>query len=182
KAGEEPDLESPFDAKCEVNLHASALLPNDYCPDIHARLGFYKKLSHARDEDEIIGIQEELIDRYGKLPQHAHNQLTTHRLRLLTEHLGIIKLDSSESQAVLRFYTKPQVDPLRSMQLVQERRDLKLSGQDKLRLEFKEGIPLKTRTDALRELLKSLGKRSEEHTSELQSRENLVCRLLLEKK
>src|SRR5690606_41293718 len=28
----------------------------------------------------------------------------------------------------------------------------------------------------------SLGTRSEEHTSELQSRENLVCRLLLEKK
>src|SRR5690606_40722184 len=27
-----------------------------------------------------------------------------------------------------------------------------------------------------------LGRRSEEHTSELQSRENLVCRLLLEKK
>src|SRR5690606_40752343 len=30
--------------------------------------------------------------------------------------------------------------------------------------------------------LKKLTKRSEEHTSELQSRENLVCRLLLEKK
>src|SRR5207302_3572095 len=29
---------------------------------------------------------------------------------------------------------------------------------------------------------KSVGERSEEHTSELQSRENLVCRLLLEKK
>src|SRR5690606_41813764 len=29
---------------------------------------------------------------------------------------------------------------------------------------------------------KSAGSRSEEHTSELQSRENLVCRLLLEKK
>src|SRR5436309_10832888 len=28
----------------------------------------------------------------------------------------------------------------------------------------------------------ALGQRSEEHTSELQSRENLVCRLLLEKK
>src|SRR5436309_9613490 len=28
----------------------------------------------------------------------------------------------------------------------------------------------------------ALGRRSEEHTSELQSRENLVCRLLLEKK
>src|SRR5690606_40110607 len=30
--------------------------------------------------------------------------------------------------------------------------------------------------------LASVGTRSEEHTSELQSRENLVCRLLLEKK
>src|SRR5207302_11132013 len=30
--------------------------------------------------------------------------------------------------------------------------------------------------------LRALGLRSEEHTSELQSRENLVCRLLLEKK
>src|SRR5690606_40773930 len=29
---------------------------------------------------------------------------------------------------------------------------------------------------------RNVGKRSEEHTSELQSRENLVCRLLLEKK
>src|SRR5690606_39843167 len=31
-------------------------------------------------------------------------------------------------------------------------------------------------------LLRNVGLRSEEHTSELQSRENLVCRLLLEKK
>src|SRR5690606_39453637 len=33
-----------------------------------------------------------------------------------------------------------------------------------------------------REVLKAWNARSEEHTSELQSRENLVCRLLLEKK
>src|SRR5690606_39400649 len=30
--------------------------------------------------------------------------------------------------------------------------------------------------------VEAVGRRSEEHTSELQSRENLVCRLLLEKK
>ena len=40
KAGEEPDLDAPFDKACEVNLHAPALLPADYCagrrPDIAA--------------------------------------------------------------------------------------------------------------------------------------------------
>src|SRR5690606_39815788 len=34
----------------------------------------------------------------------------------------------------------------------------------------------------MQDLIKADGFRSEEHTSELQSRENLVCRLLLEKK
>src|SRR5699024_10413315 len=34
REGKEPDYESPFDQSCEVRLHASALLPNDYCPDV----------------------------------------------------------------------------------------------------------------------------------------------------
>ena len=156
RAGEEPDLESPFDAQCEVNLHASALLPSDYCPDIHARLGLYKKLSHAHDEDRLIEIQEELVDRYGRLPEAAQNLLATHRLRLLAEPLGIIKIDASEAHALIQFSSKPQVDPMRIIELVQKRRDLRLSGQDRLRLEFKEGAALKARIDGLRELLKAL--------------------------
>src|SRR5690606_27695838 len=58
KSGEEPDLDSPFEAQCEVNLHASALLPADYCPDVHTRLGLYKRLAHAADSDEITLLQE----------------------------------------------------------------------------------------------------------------------------
>src|SRR5690606_39375226 len=42
--------------------------------------------------------------------------------------------------------------------------------------------PWKSRSSAPRRRWCSLATRSEEHTSELQSRENLVCRLLLEKK
>src|SRR5690606_39767437 len=41
-----------------------------------------------------------------------------------------------------------------------------------------DNVPYETRQAALARLVS----RSEEHTSELQSRENLVCRLLLEKK
>ena len=157
KAGEEPDLESPFDAQCEVNLHTSALLPADYCPDVNARLGMYKKLSHARDYDDLISIREELVDRYGKLPEAADCLLTNHRLRLMAEPLGIVKIDASESGALLQFSSKPQVDPMRIIELVQRRRDVRLSGQDRLRMDFKEGMPFKARIDALRELLKALG-------------------------
>ncbi|UHL66104.1 transcription-repair coupling factor [Paralcaligenes sp. KSB-10] len=156
KAGEEPDLESPFAVSCEVNLHASALLPADYCPDVHARLGLYKKLAHASHDDELITIQEELIDRYGKLPEAAQTLLATHRLRLNAEPLGVIKIDASETQALIQFSAKPNVDPLRIIELVQKQRQVKLAGQDKLRIEIKEDQQISARIDAVRNVLRAL--------------------------
>ena len=156
KAGEEPDLESPFAVSCEVNLHASALLPADYCPDVHARLGLYKKLSHASHDDELIIIQEELIDRYGKLPEAAQTLLATHRLRLNAEPLGVIKIDASETQALIQFSAKPNIDPLRIIELVQKQRQVKLPGQDKLRIEIKEDQQISARIDAVRNVLRAL--------------------------
>ncbi len=156
KAGEEPDLESPFAVACEVNLHASALLPADYCADVHARLGLYKRLSHAHHEDELILIQEELIDRYGKLPEAAQTLLATHRLRLIAEPIGVIKIDASESQAMIQFSAKPNIDPLRIIELVQKQRQIKLAGQDKLRIEIAQGQQIVARIDTVRNILRAL--------------------------
>jgi transcription-repair coupling factor (superfamily II helicase) len=156
KAGEEPDLDSPFAALCEVNLHASALLPADYCPDVHARLSLYKKLSHASNEDNLIVVQEELIDRYGTLPAAAQTLLATHRLRLRAEPLGIIKIDVGETQAMIQFAVKPNIDPLRVITLIQTQRRVKLAGQDKLKVDIGPSQPLGARIDAVRTVLQAL--------------------------
>ena len=156
KAGEEPDLESPFTALCEVNLHASALLPADYCPDVHARLSLYKKLSHARSEDSLTIVQEELIDRYGTLPAAAQTLLATHRLRLRAQPLCIIKIDVGETQAMIQFSVKPNIDPLRVITLIQTQRRVKLAGQDKLKVDIGPKQPLGARIDAVRTVLQAL--------------------------
>ena len=134
---------------------APALLPSDYCADVHARLAIYKRLAHAADEDDLIQIQEELIDRFGKLPDAAQTLLTTHRLRLAAQPLGIVKIDASETQALLQFGPKTPVDPARIIELVQRQRHIKLAGQDKLRVEIKaQQIP--ARADAVRAVLRAL--------------------------
>ena len=162
KNGEEPDLESPFDAKCEVNLHAPALLPSDYCPDVHARLGLYKKMAHATSPDDLSAIQEELIDRYGKLPEPARTLLATHQLRLVAEPLGITKIDAGETQALIQFSAKPNVDPIKIIELVQSQRHVKLAGQDKLKIEMKtaeknnQADMIQAKITVLRNILKAL--------------------------
>jgi transcription-repair coupling factor (superfamily II helicase) len=155
KAGVEPDLDAPFSAGCEVNLHAPALLPSDYCADVHARLSLYKRLSNATDEDGLIAIEEELIDRFGKLPEPGRTLISTHKLRLLGLPLGIQKIDASESQILLHFKQNTTVDPLRLIELVQKQKHIRFAGQDKLRVEIK-AADVQTRFEATRTVLRSL--------------------------
>src|SRR5690606_16981352 len=141
---------------CEVNLHASALLPSDYCPDVHARLGMYKKLSHAKHEADLILIQADLLHRYDKLPEAAQTLLSTHKLRLDAEPLGVVKIDASDLQALLQVSPKPNIDPLRIIELVQKQRHVRLAGSDKLKVELKQSHQLPDRIQAVRDVLRAL--------------------------
>src|SRR2546427_4010648 len=59
----------------------------------------------------------------------------------------------------------------------------KMSKEDLLReIKHYEGLIVRSATKVTADVIAAAGKRSEEHTSELQSQSNLVCRLLLEKK
>jgi transcription-repair coupling factor (superfamily II helicase) len=99
KNGKEPDLTAPLAATTEINLHAPAILPADYCADVQERLSLYKRLANCEHGDAIDGIQEELIDRFGKLPPQAQALVETHRLRLAAKPLGIVKIDASEARS-----------------------------------------------------------------------------------
>jgi transcription-repair coupling factor (superfamily II helicase) len=156
KAGREPDLTAPLAATTEINLHVPAILPSDYCADVQERLSLYKRLANGTHTDAIDTIQEELVDRFGKLPQQAQALIETHRLRLLAKPLGIIKIDASEDAVALQFEPTPAVDPMRIIELVQKHRHIKLAGQDKLRIEAKHA-QLTDRVRAIKETLRALG-------------------------
>ena len=62
----------------EINLHVPALLPDDYCGDVHERLSLYKRLANCEHaEDDSTRMQEELIDRFGKLPDRRRRRCST---------------------------------------------------------------------------------------------------------
>lgn len=153
KEGKEPDYESPFDQSCEVRLHASALLPNDYCPDVSARLSIYKRLSHAASLDELRDIQEELIDRFGSLVEEAKNLLSTHRLRILAEPLTITVLDIGDEKAIITFDKSSKVDPLSLIDLVQKNKHIHFKGPERILVELKEGWKLEQRIQEIASIL-----------------------------
>ena len=134
KAGKEPDLAAPLASTTEINLHVPALLPADFCGDVHERLSIYKRLANCATQDKIDDIQEELIDRFGKLPDPVKALVETHRLRIAAKTVGIVKIDVHGEAATLQFMAKPPIDPMRIIDLIQKNRHIKLHGQDKLKI------------------------------------------------
>ena len=129
------DLEAPFQAMAEINLHAPALLPSDYVEDVHQRLSFYKELASCETFHAIETVREALGDRYGKLPQQANTLIETHRLRLYCQHLGIERIEATESVIIVTFAAKPNFEPMRLIELMQKSRNMRMMGPTKLKIE-----------------------------------------------
>jgi len=155
KQGKEPDMAHPLGVTTEINLHTPALLPNDYCGDIHQRLVIYKRLANCATQQELDDMHQELIDRFGLLPEAAQTLLDSHRLRILAKPLGISKMDASAEAIQIQFVPNPPIDPMKIITMIQSRRHIKMAGQDRLRIELKYG-DLKQRVLAVVNFLKEL--------------------------
>jgi transcription-repair coupling factor (superfamily II helicase) len=135
RSGREPDLLQPLAATTEINLHETALLPDDYVPDVHQRLSLYKRLATAGAEDEVGQLQEEIADRYGRLPAPARALVDTHRLRLQALRLGLRRIDAAPDTMWLHFGPAAPLDPVRLLEAVRRDRSLRFAGPERLRIE-----------------------------------------------
>ena len=156
KAGKEPDLMSPLSVTTEINLHAPALLPTDYCGDVHTRLSLYKKLATAAKAEQIDVLLEEITDRFGKLPPQGQTLFDVHRLRVMAKPFGVTKIDAAPALMVISFRPNPPVEAMKIIELVQKNRHIKLAGNDKLRIE-RATPEAKDRAQAIRDVLRALG-------------------------
>ena len=137
KKGEEPDYDAPFTTTTEINLHTPALLPGDYCPGVNERLSLYKRFANCETQEEVNDLQEELIDRFGKLPEPAQALVETHRLRIQAKTVGIIKIDAHTEAAVMQFVPNPPIDAIRIIEIIQKNKNIRLNGPEKLKVTAK---------------------------------------------
>ncbi len=119
RKGTQPNLEQPLGGGPEINLRLPALIPEDYLPDVHARLILYKRIASAADEEGLKDLQVEMIDRFGLLPEPTKNLIRLTLLKLQAEKLGIKKVDAGPNGGKIEFEAETPVDPLTLIKLIQ---------------------------------------------------------------
>jgi transcription-repair coupling factor (superfamily II helicase) len=123
---------------------------------VHTRLTLYKRISGARNAEDLRELQVEMIDRFGLLPDPAKHLFATAELKLDATALGIRKLDLGPEGGRVQFIEKPKVDPLAVIQLIQKQpQRYRMDGPDKLKVKL--DLPdAATRVQAARGLLAAL--------------------------
>ncbi len=156
KSGRTPDLEQLDEQKLEVNLGEPALLPDDYLPDVNARLVLYKRIAAAKDQEELGELQVEMIDRFGLLPPATRNLFDTTSLKLTATPLGIDKIEATTEEIQLVIGNQHQLDPLQLIKLIQQQPDrYRLRGQDRFSMTL-ESESVAERRAAIETLLDQL--------------------------
>ena len=134
KSGQQPELDAPMDMGPEVDLQAPALIPEDYLPDIHARLVLYKRIASADAYEDLYDLQVEMIDRFGLLPEPVKTLFSVALLKQRAEALGIKKIEASTTGGRVIFTAKPKINTDQLIRLIQTQAQCyKFDGADKLR-------------------------------------------------
>ncbi|HFA6344031.1 TPA: transcription-repair coupling factor, partial [Neisseria gonorrhoeae] len=155
KKGRQPDLDAPLGITTEIKLHSPALLPEDYCPDIHERLVLYKRLAVCETVQQINAIHEELVDRFGLPEQPVKTLIESHHLRLAAKELGIDAIDATSEAVTVTFGKHHCIDPTGIILLIQTDKKYRLAGADKLRFAA-EMENIEVRINTVKTVLKTL--------------------------
>lgn len=158
KAGKTPSLATALDLVSDINIHASALIPDEYLSDVHERLLFYKRIGNADDLDELQSLRTEMIDRFGVMPTPLSHLFLVHKMRIKSKDIGITKIDVSAKQMSLEFKPDAPVDGMAIITLMQSNDGYRMNGATGLKCTFKQDKNVAERIEMVMELLDYLAK------------------------
>lgn len=122
----------------EISLPVSALIPEKYCPDLHARMSFYQQLASANNERKIKEIIFDLEDQYGQIPDEVLGLKTSALLKIALKEIRGLKMDvalnKEKTQLSFSVALSPQspVSLEKLQQCMKNSKVLKITPQQKI--------------------------------------------------
>jgi len=106
----EEDRKKLFKSVKEVNIDTDMelMLPDSYVQSIEERLSLYQKLADIQTQNELQTIENELVDRFGPIPQEAKNLLKSVALKWIAAEIGFDKIVVKNGIFLGYFPSNPQ--------------------------------------------------------------------------
>jgi len=122
-SGEE--VQEEFETK--ISIGVDAFLPDKYVPDSRQKVALYKKIAAISTSEDRKELEDELVDRYGEIPEPVYKLLEIAEMKQCANKLGIDAIIAGENSVKISFDAeKTKVDPHGLIQLINQNRRLRL--------------------------------------------------------
>ncbi|MFI3281661.1 MAG: transcription-repair coupling factor [Rikenellaceae bacterium] len=86
-----------------IDVEVPASLPDSYIGSPAEKLKLYRELDSTRNETELQGFAERLVDRFGRMPREAEELLNVVRLRREAIRLGMERVKVKNGLMIVQF-------------------------------------------------------------------------------
>ena len=104
---EEISQQDDYVQDCTIDTDLEIMIPDDYVENIGERLSLYTRLDQSENEEELVAMKDEMIDRFGPMPKSVADLFETVRARKIAIALGFEKMTLKESTLRCYFINRP---------------------------------------------------------------------------
>ena len=95
KVEEEPEI--------TIDINISSFIPDSYIENADQKMESYRNIALCRTEEDLKNIEEDLTDRYGKMPEEVVNLINIAKIKEMCKNSGIIKVLQKQNNIILYF-------------------------------------------------------------------------------
>ncbi len=91
----------------QIDLSFSSYIPEDYIENSSQKIEIYQDIALCKTEEDVQNVTDEIIDRYGAMPQEVENLLEIARIKNGARKANIIKI-TQKKDGIVFFYDNHQ--------------------------------------------------------------------------
>ncbi|HOQ07316.1 MAG TPA: transcription-repair coupling factor [Clostridiales bacterium] len=98
------------DVEVTIDINIDAYIDDSYIGNESRKIEMYRKIAAINDENDVIDIEDELIDRYGEIPEPVRNLIKVAHIRALARSLGISSVTEKKDSVIFAFADSKSID------------------------------------------------------------------------
>jgi len=98
------------ESEITIDINVDAYIDDSYIENEVQKVEMYKKISSIQNEEDVKDIEDELVDRYGDLPQAVENLIMIAYIKALAREAGLSAVSSRKDAVIFQFAKNRPID------------------------------------------------------------------------
>ena len=96
-------IEIEKDQEIQIDMNISSYIPDEYIENSSQKIEIYQDIAIAKTEEDLKDVLDELIDRYGQIPEEVYNLIEIARIKQLCKNVNIVKVMQKRENIIFYF-------------------------------------------------------------------------------